>query len=87
MKSQMTVGKKISIVCALLVVFTITLGAVALVSMARMETATQSIVGDALPGVYSISRAESVAKDHPRRHADARRLRQAGGDGANANHR
>jgi len=63
MKSQMTVGKKISIVCALLMMFIITLGAVALLSMSRMQTATQLVVGDALPGLYAISQAESVAKD------------------------
>jgi hypothetical protein len=59
----MTVGKKISLTCALLVLFTIATGAVALLSIRRMETAMQSIVGDALPGVYSIGRVESVAKD------------------------
>ena len=40
MKFEMTVGKKISIICGLLVAFTIMLGVVALVSMSRMETAT-----------------------------------------------
>ena len=63
MNSQMTIGKKISLLCGLLVAFTVLLGVVALFNMNRMETATQSIVGDSLPGVYSISRAESVLKD------------------------
>jgi methyl-accepting chemotaxis protein/methyl-accepting chemotaxis protein-1 (serine sensor receptor) len=62
-KTQITVGRKISLVCALLVVFTIMLGAVALVSMSRVETATQAVAGDAMPGVYLIGRAESLAQD------------------------
>ena len=63
MKSQMTVGRKISLVCALLVVLTLATGGVAMVSMGRMESASQFIIGDALPGVYLIGRAESLAKD------------------------
>ena len=63
MKSQMTIGKKIASVCALLLAFSIALGGVALVSMGRMQTELEAITGDALPGVYAIGRAESVAKD------------------------
>src|SRR5689334_7505918 len=63
MKSQMTVGKRIALTAAMLIVFTISVGAVAVLSMNRIEIANQAIVGDALPGVYSISRAESIAKD------------------------
>jgi methyl-accepting chemotaxis protein/methyl-accepting chemotaxis protein-1 (serine sensor receptor) len=59
----MTVGKKISLLSALLIVFTIAVGVVAQVSMSRMERATQLIVSDALPGVHSIGRTESIAKD------------------------
>src|SRR3954470_3634613 len=59
----MTVGNKISLVCALLVVFIMANGVVALVNISHMDTAMQSVIGDALPGVYSISRAESVIKD------------------------
>jgi methyl-accepting chemotaxis protein len=63
MKSQMTVGKRIALTAAMLIVFTISVGAVAVVSMNRIEVANQAVVGDALPGVYSISRAESLAKE------------------------
>ncbi|MEP7366235.1 MAG: MCP four helix bundle domain-containing protein, partial [Acidobacteriota bacterium] len=63
MESQMTIGKKISLMCALLVIFTVTLGVTSLVSMTRMDAATQSVVGDALPGVYFAGRVESMAKD------------------------
>ena len=63
MKSQMTIGKRISCLSGLLVLFTVTVGVLALVSMARMEAAAQSMIGDSMPGIYSIGRAESVAKD------------------------
>src|SRR2546423_3319081 len=63
MRSQMTVGKKISLICAVLVAFTIATGTVALISMSRMETATRAITIDALPGVYLIDRVEGTAKD------------------------
>jgi methyl-accepting chemotaxis protein len=63
MRSQMSIGKKIASVAALLIVFMIVVGIVGLIGMGRMESATASIVGDALPGVYTIGRIESVAKD------------------------
>ncbi len=59
----MTIGKRISLTCALLVAFTVVVGVVGLVSLSRMDAATRSMAGDAWPGVYAIGRAASVAKD------------------------
>jgi methyl-accepting chemotaxis protein len=63
MDEDMTIGRKISLLCALLVGFTIALGSLALMSMGRMETAGRSISTDALPGIYFIDRVESTAKE------------------------
>jgi methyl-accepting chemotaxis protein len=63
MKSEMTIGKKIAGLCAVLMVFTLSVGVVAWVSMNRLGSATQSSIVDALPGIYTIDRAESAAKD------------------------
>ncbi|HEY1342507.1 MAG TPA: methyl-accepting chemotaxis protein [Bryobacteraceae bacterium] len=63
MNSQMTVGKKIWFLSALLIAFTIALGSAALLSMSRMKTVSHSLVDDVLPGIYQIGRVESLAKD------------------------
>ena len=55
MKSQMTVGKKFSLACAGLVLFTALLGGFSLYSLAGIDKNLQAIVADSLPGVISIA--------------------------------
>ncbi|HLJ48258.1 MAG TPA: methyl-accepting chemotaxis protein [Bryobacteraceae bacterium] len=59
----MTVGGKISLAIGILVTLTLFVGAIALVSMGRMDRYQQATVVDALPGIYDIMRVESLAKD------------------------
>ncbi len=63
MTSQMTISRKISLVSALSMVFILTLGVVALVSIGRMRASAELIITDSLPGVYESGRMESIAKD------------------------
>ena len=62
MKS-MTIGKKISLTCAALVVLTIISNVVALVGISGMKTNLEVIVGDALPGVYYSGQTLAMFKD------------------------
>jgi len=59
----MTIGKKISLACAALVALTVALGTVAIVNIGRISASVQLIGSDSLPGVFSISRMESLAKE------------------------
>ena len=59
----MTIGRKVLLSSSLLVAFTAVTGSIALVGMGSTGTVIQSIVTDALPGVYQIGRVESAARD------------------------
>ena len=59
----MTVGKKISIAFALLVLFSITIGVVSLVLTSRMYRYQDAVVNDAMPAIYQSAKAESIAKE------------------------
>ena len=63
MNVQMTVAKKISLTCVLLLAFTAAIGTTGLLSIGWIGGTIQAIAADALPGVYDIGRAESLAKD------------------------
>jgi methyl-accepting chemotaxis protein len=60
---NMVVGKKISLAFGVLLALTILLGTLALISANRMHRYQEATVTDAMPGIYEISRADSVAKD------------------------
>ncbi len=62
MKS-MTIGKKILVTCAVLVVMTIISNAVALIGVSRISENLKTIVGDSLPGVYLSSQILAQFKD------------------------
>jgi methyl-accepting chemotaxis protein len=62
-KQYMTIGKKISTVCAVLVGLTVVTGTAALVSVSRMETKLHSVVEDALDGILYMGRTESAGKE------------------------
>ncbi|HLG97339.1 MAG TPA: methyl-accepting chemotaxis protein [Bryobacteraceae bacterium] len=62
MKS-LTIGKKIALALAVLVVLLLVIGGAALVGLSRMGRYQNATVTDALPGLDAISRAVSVAKD------------------------
>jgi len=59
----MTIGKKISLACAGLVTLTVTLGAAAAFSIARMKAELTSIVEGPLPGIYSMGLIVGYGKD------------------------
>ena len=59
----MTIGKKISLACAALVALTVSLGAVSIVKIERINGVIQSILTDSLPGLESMTRLEAVFKD------------------------
>jgi methyl-accepting chemotaxis protein len=56
----MTIGKKISLACTALVALTITLGAVSIFNISRINTVVNSIRSDALPGSASSGRLQSL---------------------------
>jgi methyl-accepting chemotaxis protein len=62
MKS-MTIGKKISLTCAVLVVLAIISNVVALVGISLMKTTLDAIVVDSLPGVYYSGQILALFKD------------------------
>jgi methyl-accepting chemotaxis protein len=59
----MTIGKKIALTCAVLVVLAVISNAVALVSVGRISGNLQSIVGDSLPGVFLSNQVLAHFKD------------------------
>ena len=59
----MTISNKITLTCGVLLALTLTLGIVGLVTVSQMDGALMATETDALPGIYRIGRAESLAKD------------------------
>ncbi len=55
MGSKMTVGKKLSLICAALVMLTVILGTVSIVNINRMNTSVSSITQDSLPGLSNLA--------------------------------
>ena len=59
----MTIGKKISVACLVLVALTIILGTVTILNIGRIDTAVNAIVVDSLPGEASIGRLDGLMKE------------------------
>src|SRR5277367_387712 len=59
MDSQMTVGKKLTLIGALLIGLTIALGSVVLVGLASYEKVVHSLADEALAGVSACSKVEA----------------------------
>jgi len=59
----MTIGKKISLACLVLVALTILLGTVSILNIGRINTAVNAIVVDSLPGEASIGRLDGLMKE------------------------
>jgi len=62
MKS-LTISKKISLACAVLVGFTILMGGVGMLSIGGMNGDLHTIAAGPLPGIYSFGRIEGLLKD------------------------
>jgi methyl-accepting chemotaxis protein len=60
MKSQITIGKKFSLTAGLLLVLMVALGTGALISINSLRQSLDTIMTDPLPGVYRISRVDSL---------------------------
>lgn len=60
MKSQMTIGKKFSMTAGLLLALMLALGIGALISINSLNRSVSTIVTDPLPGVYRVSRVDSL---------------------------
>jgi methyl-accepting chemotaxis protein len=59
----MTVGKKITVACSVLVTFSAMIGTVAVLSIHNLSDKLTSIADDSLPGVYVIGRLDSLQLD------------------------
>ena len=59
MDSQMTVGKKLTLIGAMLIGFTIVLGVVTLIGLRSYDKIVTSLADDALAGVSACSKVES----------------------------
>jgi methyl-accepting chemotaxis protein len=59
----MTIGKKITLTCAALVVLAVISNAVSLVSVRRIDDNLKAIIGDSLPGVYLSGQVLAGFKD------------------------
>jgi methyl-accepting chemotaxis protein len=59
----MTIGKKISLACAALVALTVSLGALSIVNIGRINDIIHSILTDSLPGLQSMTHMEALFKD------------------------
>ncbi|MEO7143733.1 MAG: methyl-accepting chemotaxis protein [Bryobacteraceae bacterium] len=62
-ENHLTVGKKITFACSLLVLLTLVLGSVSLIKTVRTQDALQGIAGDFFPGVYQIGKLAETAMD------------------------
>ena len=61
--TNMTIGKKITLACGVLVALTIVLGTVSVVNIGRINATLRSIVDGPLPGLYSVGRIQAFLKD------------------------
>ena len=61
--NTMTIGKKISLACVVLVALTIIMGAVSIVNVGRISTAVNELAVDTLPGIASIGRLDGLMKE------------------------
>jgi methyl-accepting chemotaxis protein len=59
-----TIGKRLIVGFSVVLVITVTLGVFAFVQLTGIRRQATAITGDALPGVYEICQAQSLAKDN-----------------------
>jgi len=61
--TKMTIGKKITLACVVLVALTILLGVVSILNISRISTDVHSIVEGPIPGIFSLGVIYSYEKD------------------------
>jgi methyl-accepting chemotaxis protein len=61
--TNMTIGKKITLACGILVGLTIILGVVSILNISRINTDVHAIVEGPLPGIYSAGVMQNYVKD------------------------
>ena len=59
----MTIGKRITVACSVLVVLSAVIGGVAVLSMNRIGRQLDAVADDALPGTYALGRIDSLQLD------------------------